>query len=338
MDQLWWNDIFKYDPLYIPERWLPDPPPDPWEYFRDVNPEPLISIIGVLHSQRELEITSVMRVETRGVPVGGRDTELTAALVGAEGERLAGAVVKELRSQAHGGGCGGGEGSEGRYPAIVQALVPDVGRGSALVIRRGDEELWSRRPSEREPSVGAFDVSVEGDRLILRWKVESETDGQEMWAQWSTDEGRTWSALATGLRGSEADLAVALLPPGRVRVRLLAGDGFDTTASEPVDVEVPDRGPEVSILAPREGERLVAGATMRLWGAATDAREPTAEVDKASWRVDGEVVADGIDVFVTAPAPGGHRVELLVSAPGGDSVTSSSFVTVPADEGDEQGF
>ena len=51
VDYPWWRDVVLYDRNLIPERWLPDPPPD--RYVRVVDPEPLISIIGVLHSERQ---------------------------------------------------------------------------------------------------------------------------------------------------------------------------------------------------------------------------------------------------------------------------------------------
>lgn len=330
VDHLWWRDIVLQDPGLFPEKWLPDPPPDPWEYRRDVDPVPLISIIGVLHSEEELEVTSVMRLETRPAPIGGRTTGLLAELVDASGRRVARAPVHELRSHAGAAGCGCGgkdDPQEGRYPAIIQALLPDA-EGAALRIRRGDDELWSRRGDERKLAVRHFEARAEGETVRLRWAIEG-ADAPEVWVQWSADEGRTWRALATGMRGEGADVAADLLPPGNVALRLLAGDGFHTATSDWVIVDVPERAPAVAILAPREGQTLVAGAPMRLWGAATQAGEGETDVEvQARWMLDGQTVAEGLDAFITAPPAADHELELLVRADGREAAVATRFATV----------
>ncbi len=54
VDRPWWRDEILYERQLIPEKWLPDPPPElPW-LERIVSPQPLISIIGVLHGPDEL--------------------------------------------------------------------------------------------------------------------------------------------------------------------------------------------------------------------------------------------------------------------------------------------
>ena len=330
VDHPWWRDIVLQDPALFPEKWLPDPPPDPWEYRRDVDPVPLISIIGVLRSERELEVTSVMRLETRPQPIGGRTTGLFAELLDDEGNRVARAAVHELRSQACASGCGcGGKGDpdQARYPAVVQALLPDTD-GAALRIRRGKRELWSRSGGERKLSVREFKASVEGETVRLRWGTEGADDAPEIWVQWSSDEGRTWSALATGMRGDSAEVAASLLPPGKIALRLLAGDGFHTAGSEWVMVHVPERAPDASILAPRAGQTLVANAPMRLWGAATQAGLVSDAPVEARWMLDGESAAEGLDTFITAPPGGEHKLELLVHVGGREAAAATMFLTI----------
>jgi hypothetical protein len=330
MDYPWWRDYVLYDPQLIPERWLPDPPPDPWKYLRDVDPVPLVSIIGVLHSERELEVTSVMRLDTRPAPIGGRRTGMSAMLLDERGEVIARAPVHELRSQADGCGCGcHGEGDEsGRFPAIVQALVPDAGKGSALVIRSGEEELWARKATERPPRVRSFAARPVRDAIQLSWEVEAESGEAEVWVQWSGGRERAeWRALATGLTGGKAEVPISLLPPGSCSLRLLAGDGFHTSVSKQVRLRVPDRGPDVAILTPRDGETLVAGASMRLHGAATDPRA-SEETPPASWLIDKKEAAKGLDAVVTAPPAGRHTLELAVGSGRGRARAAIRFVTV----------
>jgi hypothetical protein len=333
VDYPWWRDYILYDPELIPERWLPDPPPDRWNYVREVEPMPLISIIGVLHSDRELEITSVMRVEARPEPIGGRESELTAMLLDAEGQVLARAPVHELRSQADACGCGGDrhEDEAGRFPAIVQALVPNAGRGSALVVRRGDEELWRREATGRPPRIREFAARSAEGTIRLSWEVEAEVGDPEVWVQWRTGAERAeWRALATGLTGGGAEVPISLLPPGICSLRLLAGDGFDTSVSKQVRLRVPDRGSEVAILTPLDGETLVAGHPMRIYGAAADPRGGE-DAQQARWLIDRNEAASGLDAFVTAPSAGRHTLELIVGSGRKLARARIGFVTLDLD-------
>jgi hypothetical protein len=329
VDHPWWRDYVLYDPELIPERWLPDPPPDTWKYLREVDPSPLISIIGVLHSERELEITSVMRVETRPEPLGGRRSGLTAMLLNDEGQVIARAPVHELRSQAADCGCGGHGGEdEARFPAIVQALVPNVERGSALVIRSGEDELWTREASRRPPRVREFTARPVKDAIRLSWEVEAENGEPEIWVQWTAGGERAdWRVLATGLTGGKAEVPISLLPPGTCSLRLLAGDGFNTSVSKQVRLRVPERGPDIAILTPMEGETLVAGNPMRLHGAATDPRADEKE-QQARWLIDRKEAAKGLDAFVTAPPAGSHTLELAVGSGRRLARARVGFVTI----------
>jgi hypothetical protein len=329
IDHPWWEDYVLYDPELIPERWLPDPPPDLWKYRRVVDPSPVISLIGIMHSERELEITSVMRLETRPVPIGGRASGLTAVLLDDEGEVMARAPVHELRSQAADCGCGRhGEDDAGRFPAIVQALVPDTGTGSALVVRKGEEELWRRGATARPPRVREFAARPGPEAVTLGWEVEAENGEPEVWVQWAPGAERAeWRALATGLTGGRAEVPISLLPPGACRLRLLVGDGFHTSVSRQVRLRVPDRGPDVSILTPRDGETLVAGMPMRLYGTATDPRDPERE-HAARWTIDRKEAARGLDAFVTAPPAGRHTLELAAGTGRRVGRARISFVTV----------
>ena len=327
VDHPWWRDYVAYDPELIPERWLPDPPPDRWKYRREVDPQPLISIIGVLHSERELEITSVMRVETRPASLEGKQSGLDAMLLDAEGNVLSRAPVRELRSQA-GCGCGGHDAERERFPAIVQALVPDVGRGSALAVRHGEEELWTRAATGRPPRVRKFAARAVGDAIRLSWEVTAKDDEVEVWVQWAAGGERgDWRALATGLTGNTADLPKSLLPPGTCSLRLLASDGFHTSASKQLRLRVPERGADVSILAPRDGETLVAGMPMRLHGAVTEPHA-SAKEQRARWLMDRKEVAEGLDVFVAAPRAGRHTLELTVGSGRTGAKTRIGFVTI----------
>jgi hypothetical protein len=293
----------------------------------------VISLIGVLHGPDELEITSVFRLDAESAVPGGRTLDLRAELVGAEGRVVASGNVYALHSQAD-CGCGGesaGGGEQDSYPRLVQAFVPDVEAGALLRIQRGEKEMWSRSAPTRRPKLTEAAATLAGDDVKLGWSVESAGEQEpECWAQWSTDRGRTWHALAAGLRGGSAVVDARGLPGGRVSVRLLVSDGFHTAVSKLLPVTVPRRPPNAAILSPRDGQTFVANSPMRLWGTAGQG-EPPAD-DAARWLVDGKEVARGLDAFVEAPKAGKHRATLAVKTGDGSTEISVSFVTVGVPE------
>jgi hypothetical protein len=338
VDFPWWRDEILYDRQLIPEKWLPDPPPEPPWLQRVVSPEPLISIIGVLHSPDELEIQSIFRLEAESEIPNGRALDMRAELVNAEGRVVARGTVYSLRSYGRGGcGCNGEGSDEESFPKLIQAFVPDVEAGALLRIQRAGEPVWTRAAPDKKPKVGSATAELKQGELHLRWTVEASSDQEpECWAQWSIDRGRTWHALSAGLRGGSAVLDARGLPSGRVAIRLLVSDGFHTAVSRLLNVTVPRRPPEASILSPREGQVFVSQGPMRLSGVATDTRGQPVPDEAARWVVDDEVTT-GLDAFIEAPKPGDHRAVLTVKTREGTSETSVAFTTVELPEERDEG-
>ena len=334
VDHFWWRNEVR---LYCEKC----PPDDPFQIdLRPVviNPEPVISLIGIVHAENQIEIKSAMRLEAVREVQNGSATELIAELVGAEGQVLADAPLYSLRAESQ-GGCGCGESSHSRYPFLFQGFLTDLEAGVLLRLRRGDQEMWSRRAPASQPQTVSFKARVakgqgrrgekKEDQILVEWQIESAGEQQpEAWLQWSNDRGKTWRALATGLHAASTALEVGLVPSGRVLLRLLASDGFYATASRPVAVQIPKRGPAVSVLAPRPEETSAAGEDMRLFGVATRSNGEPAADKNARWLLDGKAVGRGLDLFITAPPAGEHNLTLAVSADGKKAEHSIKFQTV----------
>lgn len=327
-DLPWWRDYF--DEIHKWRRW-PWPDPPPWNIWRwvDMQIEPIISITGIVQSATSLDVATVARVSA--VPtLTGTETAMTAALLNEEGEQLAEGRV--VRLTAHGDcGCGDHDSKAESGPYNFQAFVPDVALGAALVIRDANgEEIWARRAPEHPPRVGDVSAEVGKDGMLaLQWQQEVAGEQPEAWVQWSAD-GEHWRGLTTGLVDNAAILPLEGLPAGAVQLRLLVHDGFSTATSEPVDVDVPERGPIAAILHPRDGQTLIAGQTMQLWAAATDQAGEPLDENASRWELDGERVGTGREVWLTAPQPGEHELVLAVVGPGEDSRLAVRFTTVGA--------
>ncbi len=335
VDRPWWRDEILYERQLIPEKWLPNPPPEPPWLERVVSLQPLISIIGVLRGPDDLQVQSVFRLDAQSEVSNGRALDMRAELVNAEGRVVASGNVYSLRSHAQGGGCGCNDGGDEveSYPRLVQAFVPDVEAGALLRIQRAGKPVWSRAASERKPKVGPATARLTKGKLHLSWSVEVSGEQEpECWVQWSTGRGGIWHALGAGLRGKSAVLDAGALPPGAVAVRLLVSDGFLTVISPSLNVRVPRRPPEVSILGPREGQTFISQSPMRLWSAATDARGEPVPDEAARWAIDDKEIATGLDAFVEAPKPGNHRATLTVKTRDGSVKTTVAFITVELPE------
>ena len=288
---------------------------------------PIISITGFVRSAEEVEVTTVARVMAAASPPGTQ-TRLTAQLVGDNGEAVARGSLFRLDFHA-GCGCGNEEGDPGAPPYAFQAFVPDVEPGAALRIVEDEREIWSRRAPERPPEVEHLEVDVtEDQQLKLQWHAQTMGEELEAWAQWSADRGESWQGLATNLTGDAATVGLAGLPDGEILVRVLVLDGFFTSTSEPVRVEVPTRPPEAAILHPAEGQRLYSNRTLHLWAEATDpAGEPLPDWS-CRWMLDDREVARGKQAWLTTPEAGEHRATLVVQTSGREVVHSVRFITV----------
>jgi hypothetical protein len=93
-------------------------------------------------------------------------------------------------------------------------------------------------------------------------------------------------------------------------------------------VEIPLRVPTAAILDPRDGSRMEAGSPLRLWGIGTHGTGKLVEPGYARWLINGNEVARGLNVFVTAPSEGKHSCTLIIEAGRESTEVTITFETV----------
>ena len=202
---------------------------------------PVISLIGMVTIEGEIEVRSVMRVTALPQTEGARETEFTAELVDQNEKIIARAPLMQLQSR--GGGCrcccGGGDGGEDRGPYIFEALLTDVSDGAMLrITRRSDDQreqprdVWTRRAPKNPPRITHFEVHVRETAGYARWEI-ADVCGEtlECSLQFSKDGGKSWNGLAVALTGTEYHFDLTTLPRDEVVCALLVHDGFFTTKS-----------------------------------------------------------------------------------------------------------
>jgi len=342
----------KFDPQYVGPKWrIPewvDPFLWPWEYIPDpphweigpgdlrMKAQKVISIIGVINEERQIQVQSVMRVMAIPTVGDSTGTELVAQLVGREGKVVASAPV--MRLESHGCNCCHDKDPHktGREPYSFQALVPDLEPGIALRIvqrqeKESDRPIWTRSAPDREPKIVEFNVKVARSFGYASWTAECSTETLEFSLQFSKDEGRSWNSLAVGIRENECKFSLSDLPSGPVIFRLLVHDGFFTSTMDSRSVRLPRRAPTISILHPADGSELISGSPLRLWAAVSSSTGNLIESESCVWIVDGKEAARGPDVWIVAPSRGRHECKLIVEDSNGRSETSVSFSTVSPD-------
>jgi hypothetical protein len=324
-DPWWW-----YEALYDPYWWLR--PPEPPDWFDEVivnrveAAEPLISLVGVHHPTGELEVRSVTRTLANPTVAGGKKTDLVVELVDEQGARTAASPVFRLESY---GGCGCGDHPDDEIGSwIFQAFVPDVATGSALRLLRGGETLWERRAPERPPEVERFDARITESALEVGWQLGKDDDDCEVWLRRTDEKSGAAQVLYIARGSTEATLDLGLLPPGRNTLELVAHDGFHVTTSEPATLDIPTRPPTVAVLHPLDRQTLQAGHVVRLHGLATSGDGEPVAPDRCHWLLDGEEVGAGLDVWLTAPAPGEHQLTLVAEDQFGRSERTVVFQTI----------
>lgn len=332
-DEPWFSEYVTIDPNIIPEKWLPDPPPDPLLNGRvKVNPVPLISLIGIIKSDKELEVRSVSRLDAFRDVTGSERTEFVAELIDKDEKVVASAPVYRLASYSHTrSGCDCSHSDEPSCPPyLFQAFLDNVATGTELRIRRGEDKIWVRQASSAPPIINKFNAHVRKERILyVNWDIESKSQQEtEVWLQWYSDKEKSWRGLATGLLGKDAELDTSILPSGSISLRLLAHDGYFTSVSDKISVRIPTRPPSIAIMSPREDSEIIANSTFRLWGSATAGSGKPIDMTSVRWLIDNKEVARGLDTYATSPSQGQHRCTLIVDADGKKAERSIKFRTI----------
>ena len=149
---------------------------------------------------------------------------------------------------------------------LAQSFVPDVAPGAALEISDGKTTLWERKAPKTPVQVSAFSAKVQRDGSITaNWTTAGEATG--FWLRYSTD-GETWRVASTGTGERSTKVPAGVLPSGKLRLQLVAHDGFYSSRSKSVALAIPARAADIAILHPRDGYTYVEGQSLRLWGSA----------------------------------------------------------------------
>jgi len=283
----------------------------------------MIAILGTLRADASVDVTHVSRCEVMNAAPEGRMTEMTVALVDPKGGVLASAPIFVSSGQA--GGCGCEDGAGSPYPSQIEAYVPDVDTGAGLEIRRLDQVVWRRSATSGPLSVSAPEIRVQEDGMLdISWSAlwPQAAPQHDTWVRVSSDQGRTWRAVATDLNESRATIDPAHLPSGEMLLQVSVHDGFRSSASPATRFVNAERPPIPAILHPRPKLPLQAGATLHLHGSVAVQPGSDWRGFRYAWTVDGKPAGDGLQLFTILPGAGEHTCTLSVLDAGGNVLKS----------------
>jgi hypothetical protein len=293
------------------------------------DPVGLVTVLGSVGRDGKVQIDRVLRSVGQIGRAPGPKSDLVLELRTRDGEVLSSSPAFRTEGCAGAGcdcaggnggcGCGGSEGaSPARKPPKAyrfQAVLVAPSVGDALVLLRGEDEVWRRERGERRALSAR--ATVDRERGIrVGWKGADEG----VWVRGSTDGGKTWNVLAVDLNGDSFDIPRHLVQGDRVELEVVSDDGFEhAVARIEGALDLGDRPPTIAIVRPAEGGAVRAGQPIHLWGALLDAGTRGAQAEDAVWTIDDAEVARGIEAWVPALEPGQHQITLALK--GAESIS-----------------
>jgi hypothetical protein len=220
---------------------------------------------------------------------------------------------------------------------VLEAQIDPTGVARVEVVDASGAVVVSRSASAAAP-VASIVSPRRGAKLgtgaetTVRWKVsDADRDATEVVLDFSDDGGRSFYNVWSG-PGSQSSARVPtelLRSAPNARLRLRVSDGFNETVVTSGRITVVPRRPTVQILEPSTRVPVDAGGTLRLRGAAADARGIAISSRRLVWRAGGKVLGRGASITAALPA-GARSIRLEATDRGGRTGADSIAVRVRA--------
>jgi hypothetical protein len=206
-------------------------------------------------------------------------------------------------------------------PSFVE-LMPLPEGVVTIALRRGSEDLAEVQRSDNNPVLALISPTADGfvgqpDDPWILWEG-GDLDGDPLYylVQYSSrldaEREREWETLAVDLRVQELAVNLdELAGAAGAMVRVLVSDGFNTAVAVSPGFPVPDKPPQVQILAPPDGSTVEEGDRVVLRGTAWDLEDGLLSGGFLSWtsHIDGPL-GTGARVDVPTLSPGVHEITL----------------------------
>jgi hypothetical protein len=225
--------------------------------------------------------------------------------------------------------------------AFVELLpFPEGAMSIALVNDRTGAVLDSRASTSGVPRILVVLPATSAATLktgdVVRWEA-SDPDGDELTFNvlFSPDAGRTWQALALGMKGREYRLMNPLPGTARGLIRVVANDGFNTAQDDSDTLlSISQNAPRVTIFSPQASRTYSVHDPLMLYGIAEDLEESMKGENSLLsylWSSDVNGVLGKTQEIILAPNTlklGGHRLTLTITDSAGMSGQTTVEITI----------
>jgi hypothetical protein len=216
--------------------------------------------------------------------------------------------------------------------------IPKNALTRGIRLRYGKATLGVRMASKSKPTVRLVTPNrgVLAPNQLVRWTAgDADGDALTFNVLYSTDSGRTWRPLATGLTEMQMTLPEAGRLPGSVGavLRVEANDGFHTTRDDSDTKMSAPTWPPVASIVQGDGTFVDVGRSLMLDGVATDVDEGSiTNPDFFRWFSDRDgAIGSGRELQTRTLSRGVHAITLQVRDSEGKtaSATRQIYVGVP---------
>lgn len=238
--------------------------------------------------------------------------------------------------------------------ATVSVTTPYPATTARVVLEVDKQTVWQAEVPSTGPTVQLITPTggeqiAPTDMVIVEWQA-NHPQGLELEyrVSYSTDGGKTFRPIAVALKEQRYEWQLGLgASAGRIRLRVVASDGFNQAEDISDDILVGDVARRIAILQPRRGEVIPEGRSLRLTALANDLEQGALPLTLANsrWLLDGEVVlgsGNEIEIkeielttprgTVTTPLPvGAHLLSVELTLGAGKILRDEIPIEIAAD-------
>ena len=274
-------------------------------------PGPAMLVSGRVHTDGSGELDPCLQLDSPGpFPASDPSAESCIDLRDAQGALLASHCFQPRVSTDSDG--------TSEMAEDFSFLLPRPAGVAHVVLRRGSIDVATQSASSHAPQVSVTapqaGAELQGTAQVTWTASDLDGDDLRFAVMYSPDDGLSWLPVAMDLHqpGLEVDtIAWAGTTTGRVRV--MASDGFHTTAAESAAFSVPPKAPRVGIVAPNDGAQLPPYEAIALSGHAEDLEDGQLPAEALIWASDRQGLLGYGPDLVLAPMsldPGWHTLTL----------------------------
>ncbi len=190
---------------------------------------------------------------------------------------------------------------------------------TALTFVRHGKELDTHEVDRHKPRVQLAPLhraERDGDDLArVEWNLEDGDAQSHALVRYSNDDGRTWTALASGIADGRYLSRLHDLPGGeRCRFEVIVSSGLASTSVRTEAFAVPVKPPKAHLVSPRDGERFAQGAPVHFAGGGYSPDHGMCDAADAVWTSSLQgVLGTGAQLIRDDLLPGRHRITLTVA-------------------------